>query len=184
MGFREDFEEPLKIVLEINEDTYRGNLHGSIGPAFVYGIEEQESYFPPEFPELNIDSMREETAIGEKPVTVEDWLLTDEENNSHYLVQGKSYGNSESDLEFGRNQLYDFAAEFRTMETDVYDNIEDMFLVVAHPSGVKNPRTDFSKVENGIEKAVSDGEEARIAADVYRFQPPSDKDYPFEHVIP
>lgn len=165
-------EEFDPMILEINEDTYKGDLHSSIPPAFAYKLRSSrsdDSYgVTGTLADFEPDRMIQEQDFHNNGIVAEDCLMYDSDRDSYILVQGKShYGNKWK----GVNQLANEAPTLRLRDREIYEKLEGLYLVAARPSGVKNPRTDFDKVERGIREEVGMGENARVAADVYEIVP-------------
>lgn len=175
-----NYEELEPIPLEITPDNYRGNLHASIGASLAHGMNGKTSFAESDYPDFSPDRIKSETPIREGRATVEDWLMYDGNEDSYILVQGKSYG--VDDVERGINQLHEFSTEFRMLQREVYNKLEDLLLVIARPSGVREPRTDFSQVERGIREEIMNGGKVRMIADAYSTEPLPDESLPFDNL--
>lgn len=165
---RSRFEERDPVPLEITEETYRDDLHSSIGPSLAAGMRGETIFSASNYPDFHPDHVSEEQDFYNNGPITEDWLMHDEERDSYILVQGKSYYNKK---EFGINQLANEALTLQYRNERIFEDIEGFFLVSARPSGVTEPRTDFGQVEKGIEEEIENGGTVRIVADVHEVFP-------------
>jgi hypothetical protein len=165
-----------KIALYLNEDTYRGNIHNSIGPAVVHGIkgniemaEQHERRYDEIFGELDPDRFISEGSYGQQELVAEDFLMIDDEQEQSVVLQSKSYEDCYQDEV---KQIEAYLSYLRGKERLLYDQIDGCFIIKAHAAGIENPQHDFPQVEKGIEQEIWENDRTvTIYADIYQVEP-------------
>lgn len=169
------FSSPESIVLYLNKDTYRGNIHNSTGPAIVQGLNDDIEMDPKHrekyqdvFGNLEPDRFISEGSYGEAGLIAEDFLMVDEDLEKAVLIQSKSYGESK---EHEKEQIEGYLSYLRGNKEKLFDKVEESYVVRAKASGIETPRTDFPQVENGISQEILENNTVRIYADIQQVKP-------------
>lgn len=171
-----EFHEPESIALYLNEDTYRGNIHNSTGPAIVHGLNGDIDMAPGDreqyekvFGGLEPDHFISEGSYDEQGLIAEDFLMIDKDQERAVLLQSKSYG---KDVEHEVEQIERYLSYLRGNDERLYSKVDGSYIVRARASGIEDPQFDFPQVEDGIGQEIwEDDSTVRIYAEISQVVP-------------